>query len=239
LRDVELPSTARRIVVLATADLDAAAAQAIAEVLPPDAAVVVVAPSLSSPVKYWTQDVSARRRAQERLDASLPRLAAAGVKAQGEIGDDDPLLALEDAVAVHRADAVVIATPPSSERGWLEQGLPAAARSRLGVPVASLVVGGSGAAEEDERPQPREHPTRDAAVVIVLGFLATFGTVGTFLLAMHDVDYGVLVAWACFCDVVPKVLFAWAGWRLYLKRRPRELRVASAPRYERGPRPSG
>ena len=68
----------------------------------------------------------------------------------------------------------------------------------------------------------------------MLAFLATFGTVGTFLLAMHDVDDWVLIAWACFCDVVPKVLFAWAGWRLYLKRRHRELRVPSAPRYERG-----
>ena len=77
----------------------------------------------------------------------------------------------------------------------------------------------------------------------MLAFLATFGTVGTFLLAMHDVDYWVLVAWACFCDVVPKVLFAWAGWRLYLKRRPRELRVAEraalrARRVRRAKRPS-
>jgi hypothetical protein len=232
---VELPPTARRVVVLATADLDEDAARAVAEAVPSGAEVVVVAPSLSSPVKYWTQDVSARRRAQERLDVSLPRLATAGVDARGEIGDDDPLLALEDAVAVHRADAAVVATPPSSERGWLEQGLPAAARSRLGIPVASVVVGGSGDAEQDEQAQPREHPTRDAAVVIVLAFLATFGTVGTFLLAMHDVDDWVLIAWACFCDVVPKALFAWAGWRLYLKRRDRDLRVSSAPLEERGP----
>jgi hypothetical protein len=132
----------------------------------------------------------------------------------------------------------VLVTPPSSARGWLEQGLPAAARSRLDVPVASVVVGGSGDAEQDERAQPREHPTRDAAVVIVLAILATFGTVGTFLLAMHDVPNWALVAWACFCDVVPKALFAWAGWRLYLKRRHRDLRVPSAPRYERGARPS-
>ena len=54
--------------------------------------------------------------------------------ARGEIGDDDPLLALEDAVAVHRADAAVLATPPSGQRGWLEQGLPAAARSRRAFP---------------------------------------------------------------------------------------------------------
>ena len=102
--------------------------------------------------------------------------------------------------------------------------------------MTSIVIGGSGDAAEDERAQPRQHPTRDAAVVIVLAFLATFGTVGTFLLAMHNIDHWVLVAWAAPATSAPKVLFAWAGWRLYLKRRHRELRVPSTPRYERGSR---
>ena len=57
-----------------------------------DEEMLLVCPALNSRVRTWTSDEDpARAEAQERLDASLARLAAAGVSARGEIGDGDPL----------------------------------------------------------------------------------------------------------------------------------------------------
>ena len=45
--------------------------------------VLVVTPALNSPLKHWISDEDgARAEAQERLDASLARLAEAGVRAE-------------------------------------------------------------------------------------------------------------------------------------------------------------
>jgi hypothetical protein len=205
--------------VVATEAIDEAAAKAVHDLAEPGAEIVVVAPSISSPLRYWTQDVSARRAAGRLLEQSLEALRAEGVQATGEIGDDDPLLALEDAVAVHRPDAVVIVTPAASERGWLEVGLVGRARQVVHVPIVHVVAGSGHAHAEDEHVAVRRHPRRDAALVIVLAFMATFGSIVTFFMLSRSVDYHVLVLWAIFADVVPKALFAWAGWRLYLRRR--------------------
>jgi hypothetical protein len=216
------PPAAGRLVVLVTEPMDDAAAATVKELTTPDGDVVVVAPSISSPIRYWTQDVSARERAGKRLEESLAALREAGVHAVGEIGDDDPLLALEDAVAVHRPSGAVVVTPPPDRRGWLEHGLVPAARQRVRVPVTHATIGGGIVRPEDEQLPVRQHPRRDAAIVIVLAFLATFGSIVTFFMLSRSVSYGVLLVWAIFADVVPKALFAWAGWRLYLKRRHRE-----------------
>src|SRR4051794_9290218 len=66
--------------------------------------VLVVAPALNSRLRHWMSDVDgARRAAEERLEASLKRLTAAGVRARGQIGDGDPLQAIGDALSVFRA----------------------------------------------------------------------------------------------------------------------------------------
>ena len=60
-------------------------------------------PALNSPVRHWASDEdNARVKAQERLDASLSRLREAGVDAKGEVGDAEPLQAMEDALPAVR-----------------------------------------------------------------------------------------------------------------------------------------
>ena len=66
-----------------------------------DADVLLVCPALNTKVRTWTSDVDpARAEAQARLDASLARLEQAGVRARGDIGDGDPLQALERPAAI-------------------------------------------------------------------------------------------------------------------------------------------
>jgi GABA permease len=106
-----------------------------------DEEMLLVCPALNSRVRTWTSDEDpARAEAQERLDSCLARLAAAGVSARGEIGDGDPLQALEDALRVFPADEIVVSTHPPGRSHWLEQGVVEQARLRYDVPITHVVV---------------------------------------------------------------------------------------------------
>jgi hypothetical protein len=103
--------------------------------------VLLVCPALNSKLRTWTSDEDgARAAAQSRLDASLTRLAELGVQARGEIGDGDPLQALEDALREFPADEIVVSTHPPGRSHWLEQGVVENARLRYDVPVTHVVV---------------------------------------------------------------------------------------------------
>jgi hypothetical protein len=103
--------------------------------------VLVVSPALNSPLKHWVSDEdSAREAAQRRLDASLARLAEDGIRARGEVGDAEPLQALEDALRTFGADEIIISTHPEGRSHWLEQGLVTKARERFTVPITHVVV---------------------------------------------------------------------------------------------------
>jgi hypothetical protein len=103
--------------------------------------VLVVTPALNSPLRHWvSDDDGARAAAHQRLDKSLARLAEAGVEARGEIGDGDPLQAIEDALRTFGADEIIISTHPEGRSNWLERGVVANARERFAVPITHVVV---------------------------------------------------------------------------------------------------
>ena len=103
--------------------------------------VLVVTPALNSPVRTFTSDVDrAREEAQARLDASLGRLRQAGIEASGEVGDGDPLQAIEDALRTFGADEIIISTHPEGRSHWLERGVVTGARERFAVPITHVVV---------------------------------------------------------------------------------------------------
>jgi len=103
--------------------------------------VLVVTPALNSPLRHWVSDEDgARAAAQERLDTSLAQLAAAGVQARGEVGDGDPLQAMEDALRTFGADEIIISTHPEGRSNWLERGIVEKARERFAVPITHVVV---------------------------------------------------------------------------------------------------
>jgi hypothetical protein len=103
--------------------------------------VLVVTPALNSPIRHWTSDEDdARTAAQERLDASLAKLAEAGVQAKGEVGDGDPVQAIEDALRTFGADEIIISTHPEGRSNWLERGVVEKARERFAVPIRHVVV---------------------------------------------------------------------------------------------------
>jgi GABA permease len=103
--------------------------------------VLVVTPALNSPLRHWVSDEDgARAAAADRLDASLETMRAAGMKARGEIGDSDPVQAIEDAMRTFAPDDIVISTHPEGRSNWLESGVVDTARERFDVPITHIVV---------------------------------------------------------------------------------------------------
>jgi len=103
--------------------------------------VLVVTPALNSPLRHWVSDEdAARAAAAERLEASLRAMRAAGMDARGEVGDGEPLQAIDDALRTFAPDEIVISTHPEGRSHWLERGLVAAARERYECPVTHVVV---------------------------------------------------------------------------------------------------
>jgi hypothetical protein len=103
--------------------------------------VLVVCPALNSPIRHWASDEdAARAAAQKRLAASLARLAEAGIQARGEVGDSEPLQAIEDALRTFGADEIIISTHPEGRSNWLEKGVVSGARDRFAVPITHVVV---------------------------------------------------------------------------------------------------
>ncbi len=105
------------------------------------AEILVVTPALNSPLRHWASDEDdARAAAQERLDASLRQLESAGLRARGEVGDGDPLQAIEDALRTFGADEIILSTHPEGRSHWLERGVVTKARERFAVPITHVVV---------------------------------------------------------------------------------------------------
>lgn len=105
------------------------------------AEVTVVAPALSSRLKYAFSDVDGpREEAQQRLDSSIALMAASGIKASGEVGDANPVRAFEDAVALFEPEAVVVSTHPKGRSNWLEADVVEKIRGRTELPVTHVVV---------------------------------------------------------------------------------------------------
>jgi hypothetical protein len=106
-----------------------------------DADVLVIAPALSSPVRYWASDVDgARAAAQARVDASLAALAAAGERARGDVGDADPLQALDDGLRTFGGDEIIVSTHPRGRSNWLERNVVERARELYDLPITHVVV---------------------------------------------------------------------------------------------------
>jgi hypothetical protein len=133
----------RRILVIAN---ETVGGSALANVIRERAAqyrenVLVICPALNTPIRHWASDEdSARAEAQERLEHSLARLREAGVTAQGEVGDSEPLQAIEDGIRTFGPDELIISTHPEGRSNWLEKGVVSGARERFALPITHVVV---------------------------------------------------------------------------------------------------
>src|SRR5690348_5052585 len=138
----ETPAGVHRVLVVANETVGGEALLATIErVAQPGTELLVVAPAMPSQVRHWASDVDgARAEAERRLQASVSRLEATGLAVRGEIGDDDPLIAIADALRTFGADEIVISTHPAGRSHWLEQDLIGKAEARFALPITHAVA---------------------------------------------------------------------------------------------------
>lgn len=107
----------------------------------------IVAPAMAgSAVKHAMGDVDAGiEEARQRLEHSVERLEREGVKVSGAIGDADPLLAIEDALATFPADEILLVTHPDDEARWLEGDMFERARQKFEQPIVHVAIEHDGA----------------------------------------------------------------------------------------------
>jgi hypothetical protein len=114
---------------------------AIGEETSEEAEVLVVAPALTGKARWVLSDPDAAiDRAEQVQQETVERLEEEGVDAAGDTGEDDPLLAVQDALQTYPADRIVFFTHPEGGRNWLEEGVVEEARERFGPPVEHMTV---------------------------------------------------------------------------------------------------
>lgn len=87
----------------------------------------------------WTEG-EARATAGARLDEALMRLSGQEVKVEGEVGDGNPMLAIDDAIRDHGpfAEIILSTLPPGASR-WLRLDLPHRVSASFGLPMTHIV----------------------------------------------------------------------------------------------------
>jgi hypothetical protein len=87
----------------------------------------------------WVADMNAGTDAAEHdLDGALERLRGAGLDIDGEIGDPDPVAAVQDAANQHSYDEVIVSTLHKHVSKWLKLDLPSKAAHATGLPVTHV-----------------------------------------------------------------------------------------------------
>ena len=135
---------ARRLLVVATAPVDESTLR---EELgrrsaPEDAEVRVVAPfSELSPLQWLAnEEDDARRSAEERAQSIAAAAEPEASQVEAQVGADDPVQAVEDALREFPADELIVVTRGDEESSFLEKDASGEAFRRFGLPVSHLVV---------------------------------------------------------------------------------------------------
>jgi hypothetical protein len=107
-----------------------------------DADVRVVAPAADISRLDWlaNDEQEARAAAEERAVEAGRAVAPAAGSVAAEVGDTDPVQAIEDALREFPADELVLVTHPDEDTSWLEEGAAEEALARFDLPVTRLVA---------------------------------------------------------------------------------------------------
>ena len=78
--------------------------------------------------------------AERRLERAQNQLRALGVAVGGEVGDEDPLKAIGDALATHPCEEILISTLPRAASHWLRVDLPSRAHRKFHIKVTTVAA---------------------------------------------------------------------------------------------------
>jgi hypothetical protein len=76
---------------------------------------------------------------QGHVDNAVSKLRSAGLDIEGQLGDPDPLAAVQDAHNTGTFDELIVSTLPTHLSKWLKMDLPHKAAHATGLPVTHVV----------------------------------------------------------------------------------------------------
>jgi hypothetical protein len=98
----------------------------------------LVVPATAPTDHLWTE-AEATNVAQGRLDEALSRLRQLGAEVEGEVGDGNPMLAIEDAMREESFDEIILSTLAPGLSRWLKLDLPDRLKAKVSIPVTHIV----------------------------------------------------------------------------------------------------
>ena len=103
--------------------------------------ILVITPVLPGRLQWLASDTDrARHHADARLETVLGQFEEMDLPAAGQVGDETPLTAIEDAARSFAPDHILIALRSSQEADWQERGLLDQVRRRFELPLTVFVV---------------------------------------------------------------------------------------------------
>ena len=131
----------RRLLVVITAEVaDGALRGLVRSVGGDDAEMLVVAPASGISRLDWLTNAEDDARAEADSIADNAAAATPTTNVEAQVGDSDPLRAIEDALHTFPADEIIIVTRPDDQAGWLEEGSGETAQARIPLPVTHVTV---------------------------------------------------------------------------------------------------
>ncbi len=101
----------------------------------------VVAPALTGRLHSWVSDIDAEyREADERMRMLVGGIESSGPAVSGQVGDEDPLQAVADALVFFPADALILGVHAPDDANWRERRFSEKARERFGLPVTEVML---------------------------------------------------------------------------------------------------
>lgn len=95
----------------------------------------VVVPLLPATTDGSWDDGSSANATQQRLDAFVSAIRDEGVDAHGEIGDPDPIQAVQDVMDQREVDEIILSTLPPGISRWLQMDVPSRMDRAVNLPV--------------------------------------------------------------------------------------------------------
>ena len=78
--------------------------------------------------------------ARVALEDGIEHFRAEGIEMTGEVGDENPVLAVDDALRREHFDEIIVSTLPPGASRWLKRDLPHRLERRFGLPMTHVVA---------------------------------------------------------------------------------------------------
>ena len=133
----------KKLLVIATAPVEPGPLRdAVRQHAGDEAEIRVVAPAsdVSALQCLASDEDKAREKAAKVASGAAESVEPEAARTETEVGDTDPVQAIEDALRTFPADEVLVVTRPDDDASWLEEDSAQEARERFGVPVTRLTV---------------------------------------------------------------------------------------------------